>query len=228
MPKRLILVAAAALALGGCLPKARIALPGDFAAGAEQLEIAGMGIGRRGDFRFAKGSGSFERGAETMAFLDRTIVRNKGGGSFRFTGPDGTLSGSCRYREEEVNVGIVSDQTRPFAYRCQLTRDGRPAGELRVGEELGTLGAMVGNRRRGELLFEGLRFEVRSIHRHAGGGLPTDNPLGYRFEAQGRTVGAIDVNGQGKTVFAPAAGPERTAVLAGSLALAILWDPAAL
>ena len=54
------------------------------------------------------------------------------------------------------------------------------------------------------------------------------HPLGYRFVESGREVGAADLNGVTKTVFAPRAGGTREAVFAGSLALSILWDPATL
>jgi hypothetical protein len=39
----------------------------------------------------------------------------------------------------------------------------------------------------------------------------------------GREIGALDLNGLNKTIFAPRLGPEREAVLAASLALSILW-----
>ena len=50
-------------------------------------------------------------------------------------------------------------------------------------------------------------------------------PLGYAFEANGRQVGAVDLNGTKKTIYAPPSGPERELVIAASLALSILWDP---
>ena len=61
-----------------------------------------------------------------------------------------------------------------------------------------------------------------------GGGLPTGMPLGYAFDVGGRQIGAVDLNGTNKTIYAPSRpGPERDAVLMASLALSVFWDPGA-
>ncbi len=61
----------------------------------------------------------------------------------------------------------------------------------------------------------------------AGDRVPAGTPLGYAFHLDGRQIGAVDLNGTDKTIYAPRAGPEREAVLAAGLALSIFWDPAA-
>lgn len=217
--------AIAAMMLGGCIRDARIALPGELTTATETYKISGMGFGRRGDFTFAGSEGQFTRGADRLEFFDSLLIRNSGAGTFRYAG----LEGACRYREKEVNVGSVSTRTKPFAYRCLFGRNGAPAGELVIGEELGTTGAMLGKRgREGYLLFDGVHYEISSIHRFDVGGLANANALGYRFDADGRAVGAVDVNGPTKTVYAPRGGAAREAVFAGSLALSVLWDPATL
>jgi hypothetical protein len=71
-----------------------------------------------------------------------------------------------------------------------------------------------------------VKVGIRPIHHAASGGLPTGMPLGYAFEIAGRQVGAVDLNGTGKTIYAPRQpGPERDAVLMASLALSVFWDP---
>jgi hypothetical protein len=211
--------------LGGCVREARIAVPSELTATTESLALNGMGLGRRGDFTFAGSRGEFTRGADRLAFFGDFLVRNSGAGSFRHDG----LEGACRYRERELNLGPVSARTRPFAYHCFFARNGAPAGELVIEEETGTTGAMLSKRgRRGWMLFGGARYEIKSIHRDQGGGLANATPLGYRFDAAGRAVGAVDLNGPNKTLFAPRDGAARDAVFAGGLALSVLWDPATL
>ena len=216
-------MAMAAMMLGGCIRESRIALPSDLAASSETLELTGMGFGRRGDFLLAGSEGRFTRGADQLSLHNAFLVRNSGAGSFSYAG----LEGACRYREEAVNLGPVSLDTRPFAYRCFFGRGGLPVGELVIEEETGPAGSMLSKRgRRGFLLFDGVRYDIASIHRDQAGGLAAASPLGYRFEADGRAVGAVDLNGVSKTLFAPRGGPGREAVFAGSLALSVLWDPA--
>jgi len=61
-----------------------------------------------------------------------------------------------------------------------------------------------------------------------GGSLPNGTPLGYSFDVAGRQVGAVDLNGRNKTIYAPRQpGPERDAVLMAALALSVFWDPGA-
>jgi hypothetical protein len=219
----LVGLAAAAMMLSGCIRDSRIALPSDFGAGSETLDLTGMGLGQRGDFVLAGTAGRFTRGAEQLSLHNAFLVRNSGAGSFSYAG----LEGACRYRETAVNVGAVSVDARPFAYHCFFGRDGAQVGELVIEEETGTVGSMLSKRgRRGFLLFDGVRYEVTSIHRDQGGGLAAAAPLGYRFGAGGRTVGAVDLNGTNKTLFAPRGGAAREAMFAGGLALSVLWDPA--
>ncbi|GAA4007833.1 hypothetical protein [Sphingomonas humi] len=214
---------AAALMLGGCVREARIALPSELAASVEELGIDGMGGWRRGTFTLAGAPGEFTRGADRLQILDDLLVSNTGAGTFRYA----NLQGACRYREREVNVGVISARARPFSYRCLFSRNGALAGELVIEEERGTLGSMLSKRgREGFMLFDGVRYEVKSIHRDQGGGLANATPLGYRFDSAGRSFGAVDLNGTNKTLFAPRAGAAREAVFAGGLALSVLWDPA--
>lgn len=220
------LCAAAAMVLAGC-SEAKLAVPSELHGTTEALPITGMGIGERGGFSFAGGEGRFTRGAERLALFDEALVRQSGGGSFRFARGGTVLEGACHYAEKSVTVGIISATTRPFAYECRIGRDGSQIGELRIEEERGTTAAALGREARsGYVELDGVRLGITSIHRMAGGGIPTAAPLGYRFEEGGRAVGAVDLNGTTKTVHAPPTGRTREAVFAGSLALSVLWDPA--
>lgn len=219
------LLAVAAASLSGCIKEAKIAMPSDLAASTERVELTGMGFGRRGDFVLAGSEGEFTRGADRLSLGNAAFVSNSGGGSFRYA----DLEGACRYREREVNIGMVSLPAQPFSYHCHLGRAGMPVGELVIEEETGTTGSMLSKRgRRGFMTFEGVRYDITSIHRDQSGGLAHATPLGYRFDAAARSVGAVDLNGGDKTIFAPRSGAAREAVFAGSLALSVLWDPASM
>lgn len=229
MRTMLIPVAAlAAAALSGCVREARIAVPSDVAASTERLELRGMGGGTRGSFRLGTSAGRFTRSSERAGAFGALLVTKGGGGSFAVSLPGGELSGECGFREREVNAGPVSVTTRPFVYRCGFRRDGRPIdAELTIEESHVSAGALLSKReRRGTLFFEGREIALRSLHRDAGGGLPTAAPLGYAFDGAGRQIGAVDLNCGNKTLFVPSAGPDRDAAIAAGLALSILWDPA--
>ena len=69
----------------------------------------------------------------------------------------------------------------------------------------------------------GRTYGIAPIHTSSQLKIPTAEPLGYRFVADAGDVGAIDVNGERKTIYAPAGGPDREPVLIASLALSVLW-----
>jgi hypothetical protein len=226
-----LLSLAAAVSLSACsIREGRIAMPPHLSTSTERLDLRGMGGGTRGNFNLAGAYGRFTRSAERLAIFDPLFVRNSGGGSFRLEhsqlGPD--LSGRCRYREREVNAGPISVIPRRMVYHCDFAREGRPIdAELILEDPKGALGTVHGRAERdGMLVFEGLRIGIRSIHRDQRGGLPAPTALGYLFDIDGYEMGAVDLNGINKTIYAPRSPLEREAVLAASLALSVFWDPA--
>ena len=227
----LFATAAGAAALSACaVQEARIAMPPHLAPSVERLEVTGMGGGTGGNFHLAGVAGRFSRGAERFGVIDPLLVGYGGGGRFEIAPSPiaPALSGECSYREGQMNVGPVSVAPRPLTYHCALFGTGGASqGRLLLGDRNGPLGALHGRSERGGMLdYRGQRMVVRSIHRSAGGALPLQVPLGYMFIADGREVGAVDLNGPNKTIMAPRGGPYREAVIAGGLALSIFWDPA--
>ena len=223
--KTILALALAGAALAGCVKEARIALPSDVAPRTERVDLRGMGAGTKGRFDLGGSPGQFVRGAGRASGFG--LVHKAGGGRFSVAGPAGELSGGCDFREEAVKLGDgVQVTARPFAYRCDFARDGRPIDAvLRLDAARGGAAAFR-YARTGTLSFEGQRIGISSIHHFEGGRMPTLTPLGYAFAAEGGPIGAIDLNGTDKILFVPRDPRQREAVLAASLALAILWDPA--
>jgi hypothetical protein len=213
--------------LTGCT-EARIATPSDLAANTEQLELSGMGGWQDGRFRLGSSEGRFSRRADQAKFVN-TFIRNAGGGSFEVRGPEfgGTAGGRCGFDEREVDLGVAVVPNGRLTYNCEFHRAGqRLYGSLFVAEVPNGSGLLAGRTRAGELQIGDLRIGIRPIHHADGGGLPTGMPLGYAFDIGGRHVGAVDLNGTNKIIFAPRqAGSERDAVLMASLALSVFWDP---
>lgn len=233
MKKSVILAASTCFALSACsIREGRIATPSEFRVATEQLELQGMGGGRHGRFRLGGAVGSFTRSAERQQTLGPLLVTNRGGGSFEMAASPlaPQLSGSCRYREREVNVGPLSLTPGRLSYHCMFRRHGRPiAAELVLQDPKSALGTLHGRADRiGHLYLEGSEIAIRSIHHDERGGLAAAAPLGYMFESQGREIGAVDLNGPDKTLFVPRDPNLREAVLAAALALSIFWDPAVL
>jgi hypothetical protein len=221
------LLLGAALA-GGCVRDARIAIPADVQARTQRIDLTGMGFGERGDFRLGSAPGTFTR-RSLQTRLDDFYVQNIGGGSFDVAAAEGTarLSGRCGFHEEEFHAGTLVAPGMRLAYGCEFARDGASIpGGLLLKEVPTSRSVLAGRTRAGELEIGGLTLQVRAIHDMAGGRVPSGSPLGYAFHLRGRQIGAVDLNGDTKAIFAPAEpGPEREAVLLASLALSVFWDP---
>lgn len=220
--------AVAAVALAGCVRDAQIAVPSDLRAGSERIEVTGIGGFQRGTFRLGASQGSFRRSAGQEAF-DDGYVSNAGSASFNVDGPElgGPLSADCGFQQGEIDAGIAILPADRFTFHCGFHRGSEASkGELILRAVPRSPGRLLsGISRAGELNFEGRRIGIRAIHDMEGGKLPSGTPLGYMFDIGGRQIGAVDLNGGDKIVYAPPPGPEREAVLAASLALSILWDP---
>jgi hypothetical protein len=219
----------ACAALSGCAP-ARIALPSDVTANMEKLELTGMGGWQDGHFRLGASEGRFSRRATTTAILN-TFVRNAGSGSFEISGPElgGSAGGRCGFEEHEIDAGVAVLPNGRLTYRCAFYRDGRPIpGGMFLTEVPHGSGLLAGITRAGDVQVGGVKLDIRPIHRLAGTSVPAGTPLGYSFDVAGRQVGAVDLNGLNKTIYAPRQpGPERDAVLMAALALSVFWDPGA-
>lgn len=235
-----------ALAAGSALTGCTVATMRGFdamAASADTVEVRGIGSGERGAFRLSTGAeGRFERRLITASESQDDFGHPRGGterfGGVRFTiagaGVVGTLAGECRtrqaeYRDASAGRGLQVETTTtllPLHYDCRFTRDGQPVGGMMLGEPR-PVGIQVIERRAGEVTLDGRRLDVVSEHkvdgRNLGGGVAT--PLGYRFEADGRTAGMVSLNGA-RRIALPREPQSREAALAAGLALTLFWDPA--
>lgn len=220
----------AAVSSGCSVREGRMALPAHLPAATEPLQLRGMGGGTRGDFELGTTRGRFSRSAERLGIFDPLLVRHKGGGSFQLAGTatSPSLAGRCVYREGRFSVGPISVTPKRLALHCEFARGGRPIDAVLVLEDpQSAIGTLHGrSERAGTLFYEGQTIFVRSNHLDQEGGLPSPTALGYLFSDEYGEVGAVDLNGLNKTVFAPTAGKHREAVVAASLALSIFWDPA--
>jgi hypothetical protein len=127
-----------------------------------------------------------------------------------------------------VNAGPISVTSGRLVFHCDFARGGRPIdANFVISDPSSAWGTVHGrDERTGMLVYEGRKIAVHSIHRDVAGGLPTPTALGYSFSADGREIGAVDLNGLNKTLYVPRNGPDREAVIAASVALSTFWDPA--
>ena len=229
---RIVRLASALLlstAVAGC-SDARIALPSDVAANTEKLELTGMSGWQDGHVRLGASQGRFSRRSTQTRLLD-TFVRDAGSGSFEIAGPEfgGAAGGRCGFEQREIDAGIAVLPNGRLTYRCAFHRDSQPVqGGLFLAEVPHGSGLLAGITRAGDAQVGSVKLNIRPIHRLAGTSVPTGTPLGYSFDVEGRQVGAVDLNGLNKTIYAPRhPGPERDAVLMAALALSVFWDPGA-
>jgi hypothetical protein len=215
------------VAIAGC-SSAQTAMPSDVLASTERLDLTGMGGWQDGRFQLGSSEGRFSRRATQTRLFD-TFVRDAGRGSFEVTGPEfgGAASGHCGFEQREIDAGVAVLPNGRLTYRCRFERAGESLnGGLLLAEVPHGSGAFAGRTRAGEIQLGDLRVGIRPVHHFQGGSMPTGTPFGYAFDVGGRQIGAVDLNGAKKTIYAPrASGPERDAVLMASLALSVLWDP---
>lgn len=211
------------LALAGCA-SAQMRLPENLAA-ATRTEFQGIGGWAQGRFTAGAYSGTYQRSAYTLSYLD-PLVENRGHSRFTLLaeGMD-PLEGECRMRENSVDLGLVEVTTRPMAYRCQFASGNPLPAYLELQEFEG--GHVNRYERGGRMVFGSETVDIRSVHHLAGTSMPTSTPVGYVFEQRGKPVGAVELNGRPALMLQPGTSPQlaRTLTLA-ALALGVFWDPA--
>jgi hypothetical protein len=220
---------AAAVSLSACaITPAEMARPAAL-AGASAVPISGIGGGQKGSFTVAGNSGAFSRTATHLSVFDIFNARD-GGASFTLQGADfrDGLQVACTMRERSITLDIVEFKPAPMALGCDVKAAGRSApAMLEIQESAPDLTNR--QQRRGAVMIDGARLDIRSVHEIAGSLLPTSQPMGYVFERNGIAIGGVDLN-NGPMMLQGAAASEadRKAVLLAAVALSVFWDPAAL
>lgn len=219
------LLAALTLAACGSVPlgSARMALPPEL-ADAPALPFAGLPPGKRGRFVLDGQAVEFRRTGDALSVFDLLRLDRV---ALEFE--SGPRQGRCDGRGSNVRIGLVDTAAQPLEVVCRFsgTATGERAGELVLREPRlaggGTLKAREGRATWGPVL-----IEVRSEHRLQGSPLPLPQPAGYRLQAAGREVAALELTG-GTPVLRRAAGLDEatsSAVTQTALALGLMFDPA--
>jgi hypothetical protein len=220
------LALAGALGAGACaaLEPARIELPAGLEGRAAD-PVQGIGGGTKGRFEVAGLAGRFERSASRLVLFerwqqDRAAVRL----AFDSAAAEDAAEAACRLRGHTVTAGIVQAPVVPAAFECEFKRaDGQPAARL----EIRAAATATRDERHGRLDTGGATLEVRSLHRLEGTRLTLPHPAGYVFLHAGRPVAALELVGGQPRLWRPAEPAWNGPVLRASVALALLWDPAA-
>jgi hypothetical protein len=208
-----------------------MAMPASLSASAESVTITGIGGQRSGVYAAGAFAGDFNRSASRLAFFDALHERRNGRTAFSVAGPDinGAIQVSCRMRERTINLGVISFEPHPMAYRCDFIHERQSIlarFELQAHRQ-GVGGMMMRQERRGEVALDRVVLQIRSVHDLQGSTVQMGTPIGYLFERDGRTVGAVEVNGAPVITYArDEDAATRRAVLIASLALGLFWDPA--
>jgi hypothetical protein len=225
----LLAALAAAASLSACaITPAEMARPAALQS-ASVTPITGIGGGQKGSFNVAGNAGAFTRSATHLSVFDVFNMRD-GGASFTLQGADfrDGLQVACTMRERTLNIDIVEFKPAPMALGCDVRAAGQPAP---VMLEIQEAAPDFTNRqqRRGAVMIDGARLDIRSVHEIAGSPLPTSAPMGYVFERNGVAIGGVDLNNGPALYEAPGASPaDRRAVLLAAVALSVFWDPASL
>ncbi len=210
---------------------ARMVQPTSLGSPADTLAVSGVGPGRTGTFVAGPFSGSFRRDDTRLGIFDPLVERRSGAVSFDLVGPDiyGAITADCTVRSLTLNAGPVSLEPEPTRLTCSFQHEGRviPASLTAETVREGAAGAFGRETRRGRIALDRTVLTIRSEHKLQGSGLGLAAPAGYVFEANGAAVGSVEITGQPQIRFAAGSDPAvRRAVVAGALALGLMWDPA--
>jgi len=229
-----LFLAAIVAGAAGAAETARMQLPQELAASAERHAISGIGGRNRGEYRLGSGGGSFVRIESRFAVLDPLFEANRGRSSFTLAGQEfsTTLAGECSFKENVVNVGVLTFDAKKLAYVCTISSgNGAFDGSLTLGEPKPrnmrerVLAQAI---RVGSADVGSIRVGIESVHRFEGSRIVSDVPVGYTLSLDDRIVGAVELTDVNPTIIL-ASGvevAERHAVLAAALGVAVLRDPA--
>ncbi|NHN38053.1 hypothetical protein G8764_12155 [Pseudomaricurvus alcaniphilus] len=205
------------------LQPARMALPTQLAQGAQVVEIEGVGGGTRGEFTLGQRPGKFFRSSSRLQIFD--IYDGRGARlEYEFDG----VKATCQARERQLNLSFLNFSPKPMAYACSFSAAGKPvATSLELQEnKAGVAGALGQQSRRGQLLFSQSLLQITSVHELQGSPIRLRQPIGYRFELEGKVIGAVEINGGARIIYPHGQPPEvRKSVELASLALGLFWDP---
>lgn len=224
-----VMASALAVACGSIQP-ARMDVAPALSAGAERIEISGIGGGRRGSYVAGMHAGAFQRSADRLQFGD-IVDLHFGGSSFSIAGPeiDNQIDAKCSMRERTINIGIVTFDPKKMSYQCDFTHGGNaiPA-RFEIQEVRKGMGGMLSKEeRRGEIALDREIVQIQSVHKLVGSAFDLATPIGYEFTQGGAPIGAVELNGKPLVYVAPGLNAaQKRAVLVGALALAVFWDPA--
>jgi hypothetical protein len=189
-----------AFALVGC--GARMAVPADVAAGAEELHVEGRsllagGLFGKGDFKI----GDYEvtdlayggSGATRYATFSGYRVDDEGTVAFGVKTATGSLRGTCVAEASESTTQFTrADLKRTTGrYACACGDESAPVAQL----ELVLAAPGVGIQ--GTLRANGADFRVKALYDLEGAG-PSADPSGYRIDGAEGVGGAVDVLGKGR------------------------------
>lgn len=220
----------ATLMFTGCasLPAARMALP-EALSTAEAQTFEGLGGHRAGTFRLGNLHGRFERGASQLQLFDR-LTHDRA--SVRYTLEPDQLQADCKLIGNTATLRLLHLPLKRAALACHFSQAGQPLAQRL---ELRAVDGAAGTRdeRRGRFVAGDVTLELQSVHRVQGSALPLAAPVGYLLSHRGQAVAALDLSDSSRPRLWQRAGdaprsPMNQAVVQVALALALLWDPAAL
>jgi hypothetical protein len=232
MRTALLFAAVSTLAIAGCaaIQPARMAMPQNLASSAVTVPVTGIGAGRSGAFRIGPYSGRFTRSDERLGIFDPVFERRDGRTDFELTGPEivGSIRVACRAQERTVSLGVLSVEAQPMAFSCDIASAGFEPARLEVrAHREGMGGRLMRQERRGEITLDGATLRIRSVHDVEGSGIQLATPIGYVFDQDEASVGAVEINGSPIVSYDPAVSSSaRQAILIASVALGLFWDPA--
>ena len=240
---RTILATLPLLALAACIsvePSA-MKLP-DGLGQAEQVVIDGSWPNRRGTLTAGAYSGDYAWGHDSFDFGPGWGFESEGGRTgFAVTGPGGSVvTGQCDMRERTITRGKrerdgnvtteteVGAKITPLRYDCGLRRDGKDVGIVRLYEDTLSTRSIVRAARDADVVYDGRRLALRSIHAIEGSPVGTATPTGFTISEGDRVLGAVDTLQPDPVLYiAEDTGEDlREALTVTAVALALFKDPA--
>lgn len=203
-----------------------VSMPEEFAVSTEALKISDMKA-VKSKYTIAEFTGERQRDGNVVNVQSTQPGERSSFTLAGFANPEG-ICAVCKTGPMVAKINYPAFVPQRSAFHCAFMQGEQPmhaSFELQENvEPIGSHGTRMAQR--GEINMDGTVLQIRSVHKMKNTQKRSPVPLGYLFEIDGKPVGGVAL-GDVQEVILPTADDAclRETVIAGVLALSMMWIP---
>ncbi len=203
-----------------------VSMPEEFAVSTEALKISDMNT-LKSKYTVAEFTGERQRDGNVVNFQSTQPGKKSSFTLAGFANPGG-IHAVCKTGPMVAKINYPAFVPQRSAFHSAFMQSGQPmhaSFELQKNvESIGSHGTRMAQR--GEINMDGTVLQIRSVHKMKDTLKRSPVPLGYLFEIDGKPVGGVAL-GDVQEVILPTTDDTRLreTVIAGLLALSMMWSP---